>query len=721
MATRTTTLKNHYHHLLVPALTCIIFICLNVLGGEVARISGVNLYLDCVGTILAAIFGGFVPAVACGYLSNFLSAAFDPSAIYYSAVSVFIGLAAAGLASRGFFKRPLKCVVSILALSLISTVTSSLISWFLYGLDSTVTSDAAYAFVASGLGPFAASVAANLSVEVVDKAITVLIALIIAHFIPDSFSEAARIGFWQQQPLSKDERNQIQYHDTRRVTLRAKMLLIITVVLFSVIGVVTTISFRTYNESMIEEEISVAKGVLKYLVHEIDPNMVDDYINRGEQAPGYIGIETKMIEIRESFPRVEYVYAYRIEKNGCRVVFDPDTPDLPGADPGDLIGFDMAFEDSLDDLKKGNPIDPIISNEEYGWLLTMYQPVYNRTGKCVCYVCIDISMNDIMDGGRQFVAKVLALFGAFFILACTLVMWLSEYAILFPLNSITNVMRHFAFDDDEEDDGTSRHTSLQSLVSLNIHTGDEVELLYDAVVKTAGDMVSYIDMTEAQNETISRMQENLIMVMADLVESRDKFTGDHVKKTAAYCQIIMGEMKKEGIYDDELTDEFMWNVFHSAPLHDIGKITVPDAILNKPGRLTEEEFEIMKSHTTAGRDILEQAVSAVSEPTYLDEAKNLAEYHHEKWAGGGYPTGISGTDIPLSARIMAVADVFDALVSKRSYKEGFPLAKAYAIIEEGAGTHFDPLIAQAFLNAKDQAELVCRAYGDGQTDKEDAS
>jgi HD-GYP domain-containing protein (c-di-GMP phosphodiesterase class II) len=102
-------------------------------------------------------------------------------------------------------------------------------------------------------------------------------------------------------------------------------------------------------------------------------------------------------------------------------------------------------------------------------------------------------------------------------------------------------------------------------------------------------------------------------------------------------------------------------------LHDIGKIHVPDAILNKPGRLTAEEFEIMKSHTTAGYEILEQAVKAVSEPTYLDEAKNLAEYHHEKWAGGGYPTGISGEDIPLSARIMAVADVFDALVSKRSY------------------------------------------------------
>jgi HD-GYP domain-containing protein (c-di-GMP phosphodiesterase class II) len=175
--------------------------------------------------------------------------------------------------------------------------------------------------------------------------------------------------------------------------------------------------------------------------------------------------------------------------------------------------------------------------------------------------------------------------------------------------------------------------------------------------------------------------------------------------------------ERQGVYTDQLTEEFVSNVSHSAPLHDIGKIHVPDAILNKPGRLTAEEFEIMKSHTTAGYEILEQAVKAVSEPTYLDEAKNLAEYQHEKWAGGGYPTGISGEDIPLSARIMAVADVFDALVSKRSYKDGFPLEKAYAIIEEGAGTHFDPLIAYAVLDARDDAAAIATEYGDGQTDK----
>jgi HD-GYP domain-containing protein (c-di-GMP phosphodiesterase class II) len=165
-------------------------------------------------------------------------------------------------------------------------------------------------------------------------------------------------------------------------------------------------------------------------------------------------------------------------------------------------------------------------------------------------------------------------------------------------------------------------------------------------------------------------------------------------------------MRREGICPDVLTNEFISNVYQSAPLHDIGKIAVSDVILNKPGRLTEEEFVIMKSHTIAGQEILEKAKSAVSESSYLDEAQRLAAYHHEKWDGTGYPYGLAGEEIPLSARIMAVADVFDALVSKRSYKEGFPVETAFAIIEEGIGTHFDPQVARAFLHAKDKACAV---------------
>ena len=211
-----------------------------------------------------------------------------------------------------------------------------------------------------------------------------------------------------------------------------------------------------------------------------------------------------------------------------------------------------------------------------------------------------------------------------------------------------------------------------------------------------------------QTDAIEKLQNGLILVLADLVESRDKCTGDHIKKTAEYVRIIMEQLIEDNVYVNELTDSFVEDVVRSAPLHDIGKIQVPDAILNKPGRLSPDEFEIIKTHTTAGRDIISSAIDMVSEEEsgYLYEARNLAYCHHEKWNGSGYPQGLIGENIPLSARIMAVADVFDALVSKRSYKEPMPFEEAIGIIKDSSGTHFDPKIVDSFIKAEDKIRRV---------------
>ena len=211
-----------------------------------------------------------------------------------------------------------------------------------------------------------------------------------------------------------------------------------------------------------------------------------------------------------------------------------------------------------------------------------------------------------------------------------------------------------------------------------------------------------------QTDAIEKLQNGLILVLADLVESRDKCTGDHIKKTAEYVRIIMEQLIEDNVYVNELTDSFVEDVVRSAPLHDIGKIQVPDAILNKPGRLSPDEFEIIKTHTTAGRDIISSAIDMVSEEEsgYLYEARNLAYCHHEKWNGSGYPQGLVGENIPLSARIMAVADIFDALISKRSYKEPMPFEEAIGIIKDSSGTHFDPKIVDSFIKAEDKIRRV---------------
>ncbi len=284
-------------------------------------------------------------------------------------------------------------------------------------------------------------------------------------------------------------------------------------------------------------------------------------------------------------------------------------------------------------------------------------------------------------------------------------LWLAEYNIILPVNTMAKAAGEFEAGDDSTFEG-----ALLKVKELRISTGDELENLYHSFMSMAEDSVWYMNDIKEKTESLTKMQRGLIFILADLVESRDENTGQHVKKTAAYTMVIMDEMVREGIYTDILTEDYMKSVRNAAPLHDIGKIVVPDAILNKPGRLTDEEFVIMKKHAAAGREIIEKAMESLPDPGYLSIAKDLAAHHHEKWDGSGYPDGLAGEDIPLSARIMAVADVFDALVSKRSYKEGMPLEKAFAIISEGKGKHFDPQVAQAFLNASDIAGAIAEGY-----------
>ena len=207
------------------------------------------------------------------------------------------------------------------------------------------------------------------------------------------------------------------------------------------------------------------------------------------------------------------------------------------------------------------------------------------------------------------------------------------------------------------------------------------------------------------HEQVSNMQSGMITFMAEVVENRDDNTGGHIRRTAKYVEGIAKELKKNGVCNDILTERYMEDMVVAAPLHDIGKIHIPDAVLNKPGKLTDEEFEIMKTHTTAGEELLIHAKEELGESEYLNLAVEMAAYHHEWWNGKGYPYGKSGEEIPLCARIMAVADVFDALTSKRCYKSAMPLEKAYAIIREESGTHFDPKVVEAFFEAVDIGEI----------------
>ena len=217
-------------------------------------------------------------------------------------------------------------------------------------------------------------------------------------------------------------------------------------------------------------------------------------------------------------------------------------------------------------------------------------------------------------------------------------------------------------------------------------------------------------MVDERTEKIQRLQNGIIFVLADTVENRDKCTGGHIERTTEYIKLLVGAMAAHGVYTGDIRGLDLTLLVSSARLHDAGKITVSDAILNKPGRLTDEEFSIMKNHAKEGERIINQIVSRTEEDgDFLHNAWLFAGYHHERWDGKGYPYGLEGEKIPVQGRIMALADVYDALISERPYKKAFTHENAMKIIYEGRGAQFDPFLTDLFMRLSDKIKKISEA------------
>lgn len=202
----------------------------------------------------------------------------------------------------------------------------------------------------------------------------------------------------------------------------------------------------------------------------------------------------------------------------------------------------------------------------------------------------------------------------------------------------------------------------------------------------------------------------MIMGFSTLVENKDGSTGGHIKRTTLYVRLLAEELRRRNYYKEVLTKDYMRDLCMAAPMHDIGKIAVPDVILQKPGKLTDEEFMIIKQHTVSGGKIIQETFGHLEDEQYAKMAYEVAYFHHEKWNGNGYPEGLKREEIPLCARIMAIADVFDAVSEKRCYKEAFPIDKCFEIISEGSGRDFDPVLVEVFLDIREQVIQVYEEF-----------
>jgi putative two-component system response regulator len=213
-----------------------------------------------------------------------------------------------------------------------------------------------------------------------------------------------------------------------------------------------------------------------------------------------------------------------------------------------------------------------------------------------------------------------------------------------------------------------------------------------------------------RTDQLNRMQNSIVEVLADMVENRDKGTDGHIERTSLFLRILIEGMKARGVYNDEIGKWDVDKMISAARMHDLGKISITDLIINKPGKLTPDEYHIMKTHAVEGERIIDEIIARTGDGDFLRNAKLFAGYHHERWDGKGYPYGLKGEEIPVHGRIMAVVDVYDALVHDRPYKKAFTDEEAVKIIMENSGTHYDPKIVEIFYELRDQFQAVMAGY-----------
>ncbi len=694
---------------LFKVIIMLVGVFLNVTLSYIVYSFELPLYLDSIGTIGVAAIAGVLPGFIVGLSTNIICGVFNPMSIYYSLLSMIMALCAAQFSYRNYFKKKSKILYFIFIISLSSGVLGTLFQYLLLNEPQffAIRNTAKLITEATGINYYVNTYWLNFLLNFVDKGITTLIALFIVYLFPEDLAHEIWNSNWRQNPLAEDELQEITKDENGESILQKRVTNMLVIAALSMTAVMAFFSIRLYFNNTKNEYTSNAYGAAKLAAAAINPARVDDFISKGLFTRDYEETRDELIFILDSFPGLQYMSVFRVEETGYRNIFFLDKDAKKSVKAGELIAFNEDDYEYIPRFFAGEEILPEVKEKTLGWLINCCYPVKDENGKLVCYVGTQVTLDYLSDFVQQYLIKVLLIFAGFFLMILAAGIWASKFYLVFPIRGMVACTNSFVYDSDNQ---TVAQDNIKKIKSLDIQTGDEVENLYHAICKMTEDTAQQMNDIRYKSKTINQMQSGLIITMADMVENRDSDTGNHIQKTADYVKIILEGLNKKGYYASKLTPKYISDVEMSAPLHDIGKINIPDAVLNKPGKLTDEEFEIMKGHTTAGKKIMEKAINTVQGESYLKEARNMAAYHHEKWDGSGYPEGLKGEVIPLSARIMAVADVFDALTSKRVYKDAMPFEQAMDIIKKDSGTHFDPKCVEVFVDAEEDVKRILKKY-----------
>ncbi|MBR7024672.1 MAG: diguanylate cyclase [Selenomonadaceae bacterium] len=494
--------------------TCAAGMLLNVIGIIIAKNFHLPIYLDTIGTIFIAALGGYAPGIAVGFFTNLFGTLFDSEEIYYGFVSILLAIITSFLAGKGYYEKFSKIILTIPLTVFITSISGTLIEEMLsFSFSPDVKNDFLVHF----------------SEELPDKALAIILGFFMLKFIPPDVKERFKLLGKMQAPLSPEIQKAIKTKSSFVNSLRTKLLLNLMAITLFVAFFISAISYTIYHDSMVEDREKIADGIVSMAVNEIDPKRVDEFLEKGYLAEGYKEVERRLYKIRASNSDVKFLYVYKIMEDGCHVVFDLDTPNIEASEPGDIEEFDPSFEEYIPDLLAGRPIRPIINNDKYGYLLTIYKPVYNSVGHCVAYAGIDFSMDIINDYGRMFITKVIAIFSGAVILIFVLVLMFVENNIILPVNTMAYCARNFAYDSE-----AARKKNVERIRNLDIRTRDEIENLYAAFLKTTSDSMHYFE---------NFRKAKIEVAVMDKLAHTDSLTGlknktAYVKKTAEFDSAI---------------------------------------------------------------------------------------------------------------------------------------------------------------------------------------
>lgn len=638
------------------------------------KVLGTPLYLDAIGTILVAASVGALPGMLVGYFSILISSLIESSQQYYSIISVLIALMVGYAASKGAFRSIVKTLLILPPMVIMDTVVGMALNWTGFFDSSPVYLTAVNA--SSAQSRFVSELVSTVILEIGDKLISLLIVFAVLKIFynglkKDVYSVVERDMF----AVSWDDSDGWRVKRSLRQTVA--IALAVTGLIMELISLIFIYYFYHHDRT---EDYALAAEVM---TDEASQVVLSGYASvlSTLDAASLERIENILDSEMKQFPELRAVYIYVLDGKEKKVA-----------------AYNGREETSI---SVGRAL-PEINNRNIVYIDEPVKGVMG-VGTLVYYSKVDIKKDSL-----NYCLRLFSVMLGVLLCIMAIIIVVADRHLVLHINRMTNAMSRFAYNSDEE-----RLKSVEAIKALNIRNGNELEALYRSISKTVDDYTAYIEDANRKAEEINRIQVNIISTIADLVESRDAETGQHTKRTSAYVNAIARELVKEGKFTDILNDEFVENMTLAATLHDIGKICISDTILNKPGKLDKDEFEIMKKHTTAGRKILIDIMDNLGETEYLKIAKDMAGAHHEWWDGTrGYPDRIKGEDIPLSARIMAIADVFDALITVRPYKHAFTLEEALNIIHEEKGTHFMPEIVDAFDAALDEIVAISEKYAE---------